>query len=207
MPNPANKPTIAVDIDDVLAANAKGFVEYSNKKWGTNLIPDDYHERWALVWGVNEEEAEKRAKQIHADVSHLIGNYEADLSAKEVLKQLSISYRLVIVTSRRRVIEKDTFDWLEKYYPGIFEEVHFAGIWDSGKDLDTRVNATKTDVVKQIGADYLIDDQPKHCLAAAKAGIQTILFGDYRWNRDIKLAKNMIRAKTWQDVLEYFNAR
>ena len=63
---------------------------------------------------------------------------------------------------------------------------------------------TKAEICAEIGADYLVDDQPKHCLAAAKAGIKTILFGDYKWNRDTKLMPNMVRAKNWQEVLEYF---
>ena len=206
MPNPANKPTIAVDIDDVLAANAKGFVEYSNKKWGTNLVPDDYHEHWALVWDVDEEEAEKRAKHIHANTSEIISNYDYDKTAKPVLNKLSGKYKLVIITSRRRVLQKDTFEWLEKYYPGTFEEIHFAGIWDEDqKNLQARIKATKADVVSQVGADYLIDDQPKHCIAVAEAGITAVLFGDYRWNRDIGLGPNMVKARNWQEVLEYFN--
>jgi Holliday junction DNA helicase RuvA len=35
------KPIIAIDIDDVLAENARGFVEWSNKRFGTSLTTDD----------------------------------------------------------------------------------------------------------------------------------------------------------------------
>jgi len=44
MPSPANKPIIAVDIDDVLANLAQEIVDFSNKNWGTNLTIDDYNE-------------------------------------------------------------------------------------------------------------------------------------------------------------------
>lgn len=199
--------TIAVDIDDVLSANAAGFVRYCNQKWGTNLSVDDYTEHWGQMWQVDDHETELRSKHIHENISEVVGNYSHDESAKEVLKKLSKCYKLVIVTSRRRSVEKDTFEWLEKYFGGIFEEVHFAGIWDTAESLDNKVKATKADVLQQVGADYLIDDQPKHCIAAADAGIISLLFGDYKWNRDVELSNNMIRTKTWSDVLEYFNGR
>jgi len=81
-------------------------------------------------------------------------------------------------------------------------------MWDrTDLHILERLKGTKNDVIKQIGADYLIDDQPKHCIAAAKAGIKTVLFGDYKWNRDLKLRKNMVRARNWQEVLEYFNGQ
>ncbi len=206
MPKTVNKPTIAVDIDDVLAANAQGFTDYSNKKWGTNLSPDDYDEHWAVVWGVDAHEAEKRAKHIHDNGSEIVSNFNHNAEAKPVLVQLSKGYKLVIVTSRRKSIQKDTFDWLDKHFSGIFDEVHFAGIWDDlNSDLKSRIKATKTDVLGQIGADYLIDDQPKHCFAAAEAGIEALVFGDYRWNRNIQLQSRMTKVKDWQAVLEYFD--
>lgn len=49
--------TIAVDIDDVLADNAAGFVTFSNERWGTNLTPDDYGEHWVKVWQVDNDAA------------------------------------------------------------------------------------------------------------------------------------------------------
>lgn len=199
------KPIIAVDIDDVLAAFAKGFTDFSNKKWSTNLVPDDYNEHWAVVWEVDEEEAKKRGDVIHQNASQIIIGLSHDQSARQVLERLAQSYKLVVVTSRRTAIQKDTLEWINKHFEGIFREIHFAGIWDDlEKDLESRLKATKADVVKQIGADYLVDDQPKHCIAAAEAGITSLLFGDYRWNRNIKLLPNMARAKNWQEVLEYF---
>ena len=73
--------------------------------------------------------------------------------------------------------------------------------------FQARLKATKADIVKQIGADYLIDDQPKHCFAAAEAGITSLLFGDYRWNRNVKLPEGVVKVRTWHEVLEYFDGR
>jgi len=106
------------------------------------------------------------------------------------------------VTSRRRLIETDTHEWLAKHYQGIFSEIHFAGFWDDPKAW--RHDASKADIFQEIGASYLIDDQLKHCLGAAKLGVKGLLFGDYRWNQTNTLPAGVERCVTWADVQDYF---
>ncbi|MBI2285824.1 hypothetical protein HYU82_03300 [Candidatus Saccharibacteria bacterium] len=196
--------TIAVDIDDVLAANAEAFIDYSNRKWGTRLTVDDFTEHWAEMWRVDYEEENRRSKEFHK--SGIFINYRSDREAKPVLKELSKDYKLVVATSRHQVIYTETLKWIEKNFKDVFTEVHFAGMWDDWeKHTLDKLKITKAEICKQIGADYLIDDQPKHCFAAAEAGITSLLFGDYRWNRNVKLRKNTVRVKNWREVLEYFN--
>lgn len=202
-PNPASRPVIAVDIDDVIAAHAPAFVEYSNHKWNTHLEVSDYHDHWGEVWRVDHNEQEKRAVEYHE--SGFIETYPAIDGASEALKKLRTGYKLVIVTTRRVTIDPLTRRWIEKYYPGVFEEVHFAGIWD--KADRNSIKLTKADLAKQIGGNYLIDDQIKHCFAAAEVGIEALLFGDYPWNQVDKLPPGVTRVKNWQEVLEYFDGR
>jgi 5'(3')-deoxyribonucleotidase len=205
MPKPASKQTIAVDVDDVLAANAEAFVEYSNAKWGTSLKPADYDEHWAVIWGIDQDDHEELEKRAVEFLTHTTPKYKHFPEAEEALRRLSENYDLVVVTSRRAAMSADTLAWIDEHFPRIFKKVHFAGIWD--KMAEDRINITKAEVVKQVGAGYLIDDQPKHCIAAAEAGIKSILFGDYKWNRGTKLTPNMVRAKNWQEVLEYFDGK
>jgi uncharacterized HAD superfamily protein len=195
------KAVIAVDIDDVLAANAKEFVRYSNKKWGTRLTVEDYQEHWGEMWGVDLAEVEKRSAQYHQ--SGTIGKYEHFSEAKEVLVHLAAKHSLVVLTSRRREIVNETTEWINLYFEGIFSEVHYAGMWDTITEESHLI--TKGGLCKQIGADYLIDDQPKHCFAAADAGIPSLLFGDYPWNRAVRLPERVVRAHSWDDVREYFD--
>ncbi|MEK7562004.1 MAG: hypothetical protein AAB541_04045 [Patescibacteria group bacterium] len=196
------KPIIAVDIDDVLAANAEGFVKFSNKRWGTNLTIDDYDEHWGKVWQVDQQEWEKRNEDyVNLRVMRTYRHFD---EAKPVLKKLNSRYKLVIVTSRRIQQKADTLDWIKRYFKDTFEEIYFSGIWD--KIQHSANDVTKLDMIKQLKVNYLIDDQPKHCFAATEAGITALLFGDYKWNHNIELKPRMIRAKNWQEVLEYFDA-
>lgn len=198
--------TIAIDIDDVLAANAEGFIKFSNRRWGTRLKPDDFTEHWAKLWGIDHKEVERRRDVILKSKVHM--TYRFFDEAKPVLKKLAKNYRLVIVSSRSKQISKDTTDWIKENFGEIFSEIHYAKIWDDfDRPVTEKLKMTKAQILREIGADYLIDDQPKHCVAAAKAGIKALLFGDYKWNRNFKLKQNMVRVKNWQEVLEYFTRR
>jgi 5'(3')-deoxyribonucleotidase len=203
MPNHASKQTIAIDIDDVLAANAEGFVAFSNKRWGTHLTPDDYSEHWAQMWRVDLDEVESRRRVLLEE--RVFTSHRFFDEAKPVLEKLKSRYKLVIVSSRRREIEKDTLPWLKKEFGGLFDAIHFAGIWDNGESILKQINMTKAKVLIELGADYLIDDQPKHCFAAAEAGLTALLFGDYGWNRDLKLMPGVVKVNNWQAVEEYFD--
>lgn len=199
-----SKPIIAIDIDDVLAANAAGFVKYSNERWGTHLTVEDYDEHWGKIWQVDHAEVERRALELHE--SGIFAEYNHYEEALDVLQRLKRHYTLLCATSRRLSIKDLTEEWLHKYYPNIFETVHYAGIYDAAI-VDASYARTKKDVLLKIGADYLIDDQLKHCFSAAEAGVQAIVFGDYSWNREDSLPENVTRCLNWSDVGAYFEQR
>lgn len=189
---------IAVDVDDVLAENAAGFVAFSNQRWGTYLSVEDYDEHWAKIWSIDSEEVERRAKEFHE--SAVMRGYGHIGGAYEVLQQLSEHHHLVIATSRRLQMKADTLAWIDEHFPGIFvsDTVHFAGIWDDVNDQS--ITMTKADLVTQISADVLIDDQFKHCEAVAGTGRNAILFGNYSWNNQTALPSGVKRCLNWDEV-------
>ncbi|MES2216047.1 MAG: hypothetical protein V4481_01995 [Patescibacteria group bacterium] len=196
------KRIIAIDIDDVIAQSAPAFVEYSNQKYGTNLTVDDYQEHWAAVWKVEHEELQRRAAEYHE--SGHVATYSATEGAFEALKQLKERFRLVAVTSRRNSINQLTRAWLQKYYPGIFDDIIFCGFFDSEQN---GIHFTKGELIKNLGAAYFIDDQIKHISAAAKNNIESLLFGNYSWNKLDTLPPNTVRVKNWQEVINYFKVK
>lgn len=200
------KPIIAVDIDDVLADHAKGFVEFSNKRWGTSLTPEDYEDDWSQMWQIDHEEVEDRAREFF-DGGHIY-EYTHDTTAYEVLVHLKKAYDLIIVTARRYQTKGDTLLWIRERYPGIFDDdkIFFAGIWDSING-DSHLK-TKGELVKSLGARYLIDDQIKHCLAAHEQGLDALLFGNYTWNQiDVSQLDGVTRVANWAEIKEYFDGR
>lgn len=194
------KQIIAVDVDEVLAANAPSFVEYTNEQWGMDLTVDDYHEHWAELWQVDHEETMRRAKQYNAsEAITSMGHFEA---ANKVLRNLADRYTLVIVTARRKELEAVTEQWVSRHYDGIFSAIHHADIWDTEHpDANT---FTKADICVKLGVSFLVDDQSKHCNAAQAAGVQAIMFGDYPWNRSDDITPGVIRCADWDEVGHYF---
>lgn len=201
MPNPENKSTIAVDIDDVIAVHAPAFIEFSNQKWGTSLTVADYTDHWSQLWQVEEAEMKRRVEDYHAKGQ--FRKYDTVSDAFKTLKNLKTNYKLVVLTARQASLQEDTIEWISENFSDIFDEIHFADIWN--KPLDQAVKQNKTSLAKQIGAEYLIEDQLKYALPAAEAGIKVLLFGDYPWNRTDQLPKSVTRVKNWHEVLKYFN--
>lgn len=198
--------TIAVDVDDVLSASAEGFAEYSNLRWGAGVKPEDYTEEWAVFWNVPLKEAVKRSVEFHQ--SDTVSRYRHFDGALPILRNLRDRYNLIVVTSRQSVLKSHTDVWLEEHFPGIFSDTHYAGIWDSGQQVAHMLKRTKAELCRELGADYLIDDQLKHCVAAHEVGIVALLFGDYSWNKEVPTAPGgIIRVPSWQAVGEYFDGQ
>lgn len=189
---------IAIDIDDVLAENAAGFVAFSNERWGTSLSVDDYDEHYARMWQIDTEETERRAREFHE--SSAVRSYGHIGGAFESLKRLSDRHELVIATSRRLQIQQDTLLWIDEHFPGIFSSsaVYFAGIWDNIHENSHKM--TKAELIRTIEADVLVDDQLKHCLAVAESGRHALLFGNYKWNQASSLPARVTRCMSWLDV-------
>lgn len=192
--------TIAWDIDDVLADNATGFAAFCNTTWGLSMKPEDFSEDWCTMWGVDIDEVNRRSHIFHTSDAAL--SYRPHDGALQVITALAEANDNRIVTSRRQLLREHTATWVGRHFPGLFIEVHYSGIFDTFQHGDHL--KTKADVLKEINADILVDDQLKHCIAAAEQGIPAILFGSYRWNQAETLPQGIIRCQTMQEVGEYF---
>lgn len=198
------KPIIAIDCDDVLASAAEAFIAFSNQRWGTRLTIEDIDEDWSAMWQIDEAETIARSKEFHA--SGLISDYREYDGSLPALEWLASYFDLVVATSRNSSINAETVAWIGEHYEGIFKEIYFSGIYDDENSFEDAHLVTKAEMLGNIGASYLIDDQPKHCNAAAEAGMNAILFGDYPWNRRAEIHIGVTRCKTWDEVRGYFEA-
>jgi 5'(3')-deoxyribonucleotidase len=197
------KPVIAVDIDDVLSHTAQAIIDYGNERWGHANTLDDFSEHLAEMWQVDAEESHQRWEEFMT--SGVIEVYDVVPKAKDALEKLTQNYRLVAVTARRDSLLGITEEWLNSNYPGLMSDLIGAQIYGAGK-IDAHV-LTKAEVLQRISANYLIDDQPKHCIGAAEVGIPSVLYGGYPWNKQAEIPDLVTRCDTWHDVLEYFDGR
>jgi 5'(3')-deoxyribonucleotidase len=195
------KPIVAIDIDDVLADYSAEFAVSSNRLWGTQLTADDYHEDWMKVWDIEFEEVLERGKALFEDRIHERLRHKD--GAAEVLTELADDFDLMILTARGDSTKAATLEWFARHYPMIDHgNITFANLWANPEP--DMVHRTKGDIAKGLGVRYIIDDQLKHCVAAAAHGIEALLFGDYTWNQSDQLPQGVTRVKHWQDVRAYF---
>lgn len=190
------KKSIAFDVDDVLASHVESFVVFSNETYGTNLTMEDYSDDWPKLWGVAGDEVNKRALEFQT--IQRIAAFTVKDDAQMALEQLKTKYDLYVITARRQHLVDTSIDWINRHFPNVFKEIHFVPMWEPNNKI------TKSDICKKIGADYLVDDLPRHCNIAADAGIKAILFGNYAWNRNEKIVDNVTRCKDWNKLLQYF---
>jgi|SRR3989344_4580873 len=193
-----SKPTIAVDIDEVLVPYAEGLVEYHNNKYGTRVrFEDVLHHNFDEFWEVSHEEYLRRAWQ------YIIENHKTAApikGAKETMKRLHKRYKILLITFRSAPLKEATLYWLDKHFEGYFDEPVFLG----DKQGTGAHVATKAEICNKIGAEWLIDDHLAPILEASGAGIKGILFGNYPWNQAELLPEGVTRVKNWQEVQEYF---
>lgn len=197
------KKIIAVDADDTLFDENTAIRLYMNDTYGFKhteadyLVTGPFENYWERIWQL---EPEKTHKMYEEFVGSFKKQHLAPIkNAFQVLKRLQQEYDLVIITSRDHRTVEWTHAALSKHYPELFNDVHFVALWGNGEKV------TKAKICVEIGASYLIDDSYDHCKLASEAGVQTILFGDYGWNRNKPLESRMTRCKDWQAVSAFFN--
>lgn len=189
-------PSIAIDIDDVLASHVEAFIPFCNMRYGTHLEIDDYRDNWSEMLDLPDEELSNLVQEFQIPES--LARFTVKKEAKAALEKLAAHFTLYVVTARRKPTIQTSLEWIDTHFPDVFTGVHFVPIWEP----DNKV--TKGDICRQIGADYLIDDLARHCNIAAEAGIKAILFGDYGWNRSELISPGVVRLQNWEKVLRFF---
>ncbi len=196
----ANKPIIAVDIDEVLFPLVPDLIKYVDKAHKVKLAQSDFVKyNLEEIWEGDPAEAiqifEKYKKQVSIEVAPIAG-------ATEALGELAKSYEIIVMTSRDSTVEKVTHDWLNTHFPEIFTQVHLLG-----NRKDSVSWQRKSEVCKELGVGYLIDDHLYNIIETSEVGISTLLFGDYPWNQIANLPAGVTRVRDWSEVLEYFDGR
>ena len=187
------KPKVAVDLDGVLFDFASPFLQWHDRRYGTNLRMQELGPGTRLweLWKGTEEEAVKRVLTFYRQIDLL--RFEPIVGAQEALVRLKSRYDFVIVSGRDAALETLTTAWLATYFPGTFREVMLGvsgprGPWGS---------FSKAQVCSRIEATAIIDDNPLYAEDCAQAGMRALLFGEYPWNRAVILPQNILRVVDW----------
>lgn len=194
---------IAIDIDDVIADSTEALRLSVNKRLGVDLKPEHYQIR-ADYWGYyeqvwkahgleNEVSYSEHAAVMAFDQSHITLLPGAEFAIGELTKLFDI----VLITARDLEWMEATQAWIKGNFGEIFKGLHFAG------NSEIKDVKTKGQQARELGAGWLIDDNPEHCQTALDEGVDAVLFGEYGWH--IKIPSGVTHCKDWPMVLEYFD--
>ena len=187
---------IGIDLDDTLSQTMEVLMKFHNDTYGTNLEMKDVttSDLWK-VWNGTLAEAVKKIHDFH------ISSYGSNLlplnGAKEILERLKKNNELYIITARNDDIRKDTEEWVEKNFPGIFTKVYFTNHF-----LQNSTSTTKKKICDDLGIDIFIDDNLPNILDCSESNRKTYLI-DYPWNQTDKLPEGAKRVYSWKEIGEF----
>lgn len=186
---------IAIDIDDVLADTLNHFIKYYNKLYKKNFKRDDFYVyHWWKVLGLSFDDFVKIFKRYAAEKN--FEKFSPVRGAQAAVNKLKKDHHLIVVTGRENYLIKATEYWLDRYFPGVFQEIYY-----SNSMLEKRLEAlSKTGACWQGGADLMIDDQFAFAKDCAASGLPTLLF-DSPWNNQADLPENMDRVRSWPEII------
>ena len=186
---------IGIDIDDVLADFSDHMIGFVNEAHGTNTSIEDHtsYNLWE-IWGCTREESDKRILDFCS--SEKFKKIKPVNGSQEVVRVLNDKHDLHVITSRAKVISKETEMWIVKYFPELLGSLHFSDIWFSkGK------SRRKSDICVGLGVEVLIEDCLEYANECAAEGIKILLF-DRPWNQVETLNSNITRVYSWAEILE-----
>jgi uncharacterized HAD superfamily protein len=180
---------IGIDLDDVVFESMNEFLRIVQEEYGVSFEFEKI-ESYSLhdVFNLTREDIKKIVKKVDWINLPLFEN------SKECILTLSRNHYIYFITSR--TFEDGTEESLVKHFSEInfklfFSSNHHAGT--SGKD--------KGEIGREIGIDFMIEDNSKHALDCAEKGIKTFLL-EKPWNKNLGKHRNILRVKNWKEILE-----
>lgn len=187
---------IGIDLDGVTADIMSPFLKYYNEKYSTNFLYNSLivHDFWEVI-GITKEEAIVVLHNFYEEVD--FDEIKPIESAIESIKLLGEKNELIAITARPLSYQTKTLLWLDKYLPGVFNEVVFTNQF-SKQNGDSKT--TKGAICKEKRIDVMIEDFEKYALDCAQCCKNVLLF-DQPWNRHYREQGNIIRVNNWEEVL------
>lgn len=192
------KKVIALDIDEVTADFISYFIYFHNLMYKTNMTRDRVLSYY-LHQAFDTDKVEMGIRFAEFQSLRLLERIKPAKGAIEGIKKLiEMGFVPHFVTARPKTIEKETREWLKKHFKNIDFPIHFTHP-ASGKP-----KLKKSEICKSIGAKILIDDHMENALDCAENGI-TVYLIDAPWNQSESLPENVIRVKSWKEILNRIN--
>jgi len=188
------KRKIGIDIDEVVVEFVNPYLKIYNQKYNRKKRFEDINnfDLW-IPLGITKEDAFEITYKFYD--SEDFDNIPFVNGAREGIKRLTKDNELFFITSRPLKIKEKTEQFFRKNFPELNYEIIFSGdIWGSQEKK-------KPVICKRLCIENIIEDNINYAFDCAKSGIITYLLNK-PWNQNGNLPKNIIRVKSWNEILE-----
>lgn len=188
---------LGFDLDEPLADMFTTFIMYHNAFHGTNYTRDDWTS-YSFMDFMGDESEVVYDKIKHYFTTSYFKNMKPTAGAVEGVKKLRNNNQLYVITARMLMVEDETKEWVEHYYPKFFSGIYLTNQGDiKGPKKD------KSYYCQLLGIESFVDDAYHNILDVAPV-IKSALIWDELHNRNVILPKNVSRAFDWNDILKYW---
>ncbi|KAL6861178.1 hypothetical protein ACP4OV_016878 [Aristida adscensionis] len=198
----AAKIVVAVDVDEVLGSFLAALNKFIADRYSWNHTVSEYHVyEFFKIWNCSRERANYLVHEFFTTHYFQDGIHPIP-GARDALQNLSSFCSLSVVTSRQDAIKTHTLEWIEKYYPGLFEQIHFGNHFA----LEGQ-SRPKSEICRSFGAQVLIDDNPRYAQECAEDGMRVLLFdydNSYPWCKTgVDQSHPLVtKVHNWEEVEE-----
>lgn len=185
---------VVIDIDEVLGDTITSILDFFNKNYNGSLTHNDLGRYPYLGFlGETKEEAAEKCNRYSLEYGpHAVKPFPEAIKA---VKKLSEIHELKVLTSRPYYTKKETEEWLELHFPGMFTEVLF----NNKHTPETYVpGEQKQEILKKINADVFIEDNLKYVIDCPHVKVFLI---DKPWNQG-EIPNNVTRVTAWTEITE-----
>ncbi len=182
---------IGVDLDGPLFHFTEAYLHFHNRIYGTSFTIKDITEYdMSRRLGVSHEQHGKDIFSFFDSPEFLA--IRPFFSAIKQIRDLAEEHELCIVTARSTTFRERTAVSVERYYNGCFRGIYHA------TDNAFQLHADKSEICKQLGLDFLIEDSLRNAVEVMEAGIPTTLISR-PWNKQ-ELLPPYLRRTRWSNI-------
>lgn len=182
---------IGIDVDDVLFETTKNWINFYNETYNGNI---KYEEQ--IIYDIAETEEEStRLFDEFCRTHHFLKMTPIDGSIEAITK-LNKEHELIVITSRRTIIEKETYNAIRTYFGTNIKQIFM-----TGNHRGDKTRTTKKQICKQENCEMIIEDAYHHAIHCAENGIKVLLY-NRPWNQEKKENGKIIRVNNWKEISE-----
>lgn len=186
---------IGVDCDDVLAVFVSNLAEELYTRFGLDFSKEKLTPSFSYLDELLGDNAYVLSELL-TDSNYILGMNVVEGVRKGIEELVFSGNELYVITARVVTPYLYTVTWLENNFGKVFSEVFYSGERKIGR-------CSKGEIAKLLELDLHIDDNSEHIENVSSFGIQTVVFGDYHWNQEVKGGSLIKRANSWPELVDY----